>query len=67
LPPYAPELNPAEKMWQGIKRQFSNQFYKTFEEISSFFTNVAEGLTKSHVKSACAYNYILVEIDWTII
>jgi hypothetical protein len=67
LPPYAPELNPAEKMWQGIKRQFSNQYYKTIEEISSFFTNVARGLTKSLVKSTCAYNYIFIDIDWTIL
>ena len=67
LPPYSPELNPAEKMWQNIKRQFSNQHYKTRDEISAFFTNVESGLTKSLVKSTCAYSYIFVDINWTIL
>lgn len=26
LPPYSPELNPAEKMWAKYKRMFSNKF-----------------------------------------
>lgn len=67
LPPYSPELNPAEKMWQSFKRKFANQHYKTLEEISSFFTNVTGGLTKNLVKSTCAYDYIFVDINWTII
>jgi len=28
LPPYAPELNPAEKMWQKFKRAFSNNMFE---------------------------------------
>ncbi|MCC6816327.1 MAG: IS630 family transposase [Saprospiraceae bacterium] len=34
LPPYSPELNPAEKIWQHLKRKFTNKYFKSLEEIS---------------------------------
>jgi transposase len=34
LPPYAPELNAMEQIWQWIKNHFlSNQCYDTYEDI----------------------------------
>lgn len=45
LPPYSPELNPAEKIWQHIKRKFTNKHFKSLKEISEFFTD-----TKSNRK-----------------
>ena len=36
LPPYAPELNPAEKMWAKFKRDFTNHIYLSMEQISDF-------------------------------
>ena len=29
LPPYSPELNPAEKMWARLKRAFTNKLFKS--------------------------------------
>ena len=34
LPPYSPELNPAEKMWARLKRAFTNKLFKSMEEIT---------------------------------
>jgi transposase len=36
LPPYSPELNPAEKIWKHMKRKFTNKHFKSLEEISDF-------------------------------
>ena len=33
LPPYSPELNPAEKVWQKFKRAFTNKLFESIEEI----------------------------------
>jgi transposase len=33
LPPYSPELNPAEKVWAVIKRKFTNTLHKSLEEL----------------------------------
>ncbi|MBP6154330.1 MAG: IS630 family transposase [Chitinophagales bacterium] len=44
LPPYSPELNPAEKVWKHFKRKFTNKCYKTLDEISNFFTETIRTL-----------------------
>jgi transposase len=33
LPPYSPELNPCEQMWDMIKDQIGNRVYQTIEEL----------------------------------
>lgn len=33
LPPYSPELNPAEKVWWTIKRELKMKLFKTIEEL----------------------------------
>jgi transposase len=34
LPPYAPELNPAENIWEYLRgNQLSNRLYKDYEDI----------------------------------
>jgi transposase len=58
LPPYSPELNPAEKMWKHIKRKFTNQFFKDLSKLSEFFTETINAITEKTVKSTCSYNYI---------
>ncbi len=32
IPPYAPELNPCEQVWQYIKNRYKNQRFKTMVE-----------------------------------
>ena len=36
LPPYCPELNPAEKIWWKMKRAFSGKLHKTLDMVSEF-------------------------------
>ena len=64
LPPYSPELNPAEKMWARFKRAFTNKLFKSMEEISMFIDNTAKEITKSIVISTCAYKYMFFDPFW---
>jgi len=66
LPPYSPELNPAEKIWQYLKRKFTNKHFQTLEQISRFFSETIEHLTTTRVISTCAYNYISLNSFWSI-
>ena len=50
LPPYSPELNPAEKIWANLKRKYTNKFCKTLDEVSEFITDAIKGLDKEIVK-----------------
>ena len=65
LPPYSPELNPAEKIWQQFKRKFTNQFFKTLQEMEKFVSVLSNSLTKNNIKSICSYSYIFSNHFWT--
>ncbi len=60
LPPYSPELNPAEKMWQKIKRSFTNRTFKTLTDVELFICEQAKLITEDVVKSICRYDYIFL-------
>ena len=65
LPPYSPELNPAEKIWAKLKRTFTNRLFNTLEALSDFICEITKTITKPIVKSTCAFNYIFEEQFWT--
>jgi len=58
LPPFSPELNPAEKMWAKFKRKFTNKLYKTLNEVSDFIKNQVQKLNPKQIKKTCEYDYI---------
>lgn len=65
LPPYSPELNPAENIWAILKRKFTNKLFKTLDEVSGFITSATNSLSRVNVKSTCGFSYIFEELDWT--
>ena len=66
LPPYTPELNAAEKMWAKYKREFSNRFYNSLEDVEDFISNVVKKTTKKEVMSICGYSYVFLDEIWSI-
>jgi transposase len=54
LPPYSPQLNPAEKMWKHIKRKFTNVFINDLSDLSEFFTEKINEITVEKVKTTCS-------------
>lgn len=66
LPPYSPELNPAEKIWAKYKRAFSNKFYESLEDVEGFITEVVNDTCKKEVMSICGYSYVFLDGIWTI-
>lgn len=67
LPPYSPELNPAEKIWAKYKRAFSNKSYKKLEEVEDFIAEMVNTTTKKEVMRTCGYGYIFFDNIWTIL
>ena len=41
LPPYSPELNPAELVWLNMKRKTPNIIYKTMEDLKEAINTIA--------------------------
>ena len=65
IPPYSPELNPAENMWARLKRTFTNRLFKTLDELSEFISTVAKTIDIENVKNTCGFNYIFEGKFWT--
>lgn len=58
LPPYSPELNPAEKIWHHLKRDFTNKLFKTLDELSVFISGALTQLSNNIVKKTCGFKYV---------
>mgnify|MGYP006063481719 CR=1 FL=1 len=61
LPPYAPELNAMEQVWEWIKNHFlSNQYYDAYEDIVTMACYAWNQLSKDMnlVKSIMYRNWI---------
>jgi transposase len=67
IPPYSPELNPAEKVWWTWKRNFSNKVFQTLDDISEFIKQKTLDCTVTAIKQLCGYDYLLSSNIWTIL
>lgn len=65
LPPYSPELNPAEKIWAKFKRDFTNRLFHTLEDLEVYVCMLANSLTRNEVISITSYEYIFSYPYWT--
>lgn len=65
LPPYSPELNPAEKIWAKLKRDFSNRLFKSLDDLDEYICASVKTLTNNQVISICSYRYIFLDQFWT--
>ncbi len=65
LPPYSPELNPAEKIWADLKRRYTNKLFYNLEQVSKFITQELETMTTQKIISTCSFDYIFSGIIWT--
>lgn len=67
LPPYSPELNPAEKIWAKFKRNFTNRLFKTLDTLNDYICAMAKDLSNDEVKSITAFKYIFNYNYWSVL
>ena len=65
IPPYSPELNPAEKIWWKMKRAFTGKLHETLDNVSGFIKSQIKIITEEQVKNTCRYEYIFSCPFWT--
>jgi len=51
IPPYCPELNPCEQVWQFIKTRYKNQRFKNMEELRKWLHQTVKDMTTEQIKS----------------
>lgn len=59
LPPYSPELNPAEKMWRFFKDRVSMIAYNNLEMLQDKISAIIKDMTTDIVKSICGNKFYL--------
>ena len=60
LPPYSPELNPVEHLWQWLKRHsLRNRFYQKLEDVMDVVQGCMQRTSAHFLKSLCRNNYLL--------
>lgn len=58
IPPYSPELNPEERIWEELKKEVSDEFFETLDSLRNFLYDKVNNLTKKVLKSLSFYPYI---------
>lgn len=64
LPPYSPELNPAEHIWWLWKRTFSNKLFETMDDLNYFLFGLMHSQSNSSIQSETNYTYINTCAFW---
>jgi transposase len=59
LPPYSPELNPAENLWHYLRsHHLANRAYRDYDDLLEANTQAYDSLTKDMIRSMCRCPYI---------
>ncbi len=59
LPPYSPELNPVEKLWQYIKSNtITNKIYTSINDLMDLLCDFLKTITPEQIKSICSCTYL---------
>lgn len=59
IPPYSPELNPAEKIWQWMKDRIAMKIYDTLESLEHKIDEMLTTLNGELIKSITGYDFLL--------
>ena len=60
LPPYSPELNPVEKLWQHLKSNtIKNRVYDTLDELEDAVCECIRGFDMESIRRTCSINHCL--------
>lgn len=58
LPPYSPELNPAEKVWWVLKREINLKVFKTMNDLQMYLDKVIKkAITEENIIQLTSYEY----------
>lgn len=60
LPPYSPELNPAEKVWWLLKREFVCKTFENMDDLKMYIEIIVKKIINiESIKSLCSYEYLI--------
>ncbi|MGK7917059.1 MAG: transposase [Prochloraceae cyanobacterium] len=58
-PPYCPELNPIERLWEYVKYYLKSQIFIDLNELKTKVANILNSLSQEIIRSLARWEYIL--------
>ena len=58
-PPYCPELNPIERVWEYIKYHLRSLIFIDLEDLKNKVANILNSLSEEIIRSLAGWEYIL--------
>lgn len=58
IPPYSPELNPAERVWKEIKSKISMKVFDTLDILENRVIDITNSFKTNDIQSLTNYSYI---------
>ena len=59
LPPYAPELNPIERLWQDIKERLALPLFETLDDLKQAVAEILQRYSVQAIASLTGYQYLV--------
>jgi len=63
LPPYSPELNPIERLWEDIKAKIADKLYPTIQALMDKVASILNRYTKEAIQSLTSYPYLIGAVN----
>ena len=59
LPPYSPELNPIERLWQDIKAKLFTQTHKALEDMQATVTEILQNYSDAAITKLTRFSHFI--------
>ena len=59
IPPYCPELNPCEQIWQYLKQRFKNKQFDDIKQLREWLWNIVNQMDKELIESITSNHHYL--------
>ena len=66
IPPYAPELNPCEQVWQYIKNRYKNQRFQTMDKLTDWLHDMVNQMSPEIIKSITGNHHYVNAFNTTL-
>ena len=63
IPPYTPELNPCEQVWQYIKQRFKNKKFESIDTLKDWLHKMVQNMDSHLIKSIVGIHHYNDNLD----
>lgn len=66
-PPYCPELNPIERVWEYLKYHLRSLWFSSLEDLKNQVANILNSLSEKIISSLTAWDYIVNALSLSLL